>query len=162
MELIEISTQDTDRLAPLVAAFRVQLNAYRGIRSQPNTEEAREELLDFLAAGFPVYAVADGSALLGYIVCRINDNCLWVEQLFVWEAQRRKGLASLLFGKAEELAAALGEDTVYNFVHPNNEGVISFLRSKGYTVLNLIEVRKPYKGEKPGTTIQVGNETFDY
>ena len=62
----------------------------------------------------------------------------------------------------QELAAAMGEDTVYNFVHPNNEGVISFLRSKGYTVLNLIEVRKPYKGEKPSTTIRVGNETFDY
>ena len=162
MELIEIRTQDAERLAPLVAAFRVQLNAYRGIQSQPKLESAREELLDFLAAGFPVYAVTDGRALLGYIVCRIDDNCLWVEQLYVREEQRRKGLASLLFDKAEELAAEMGEDTVYNFVHPNNEGVISFLRAKGYTVLNLIEVRKPYKGEKPGTTIQVGNETFDY
>ncbi len=162
MELIEIRTQDAERLAPLVAAFRVQLNAYRGILSQPNMESAREELLDFLAAGYPVYAAADDGALLGYIVCRIDDNCVWVEQLFVREEQRRKGFASLLFGKAEELATARGEDTVYNFVHPNNDGVIGFLRSKGYTVLNLIEVRKPYKGEKPDTTIQVGNETFDY
>ena len=47
----------------------------------------------------------------------------------------------------------MGEDTVYNFVHPNNEGMIRFLASKGYTVLNMIEVRKPYKGEKLTTTI---------
>jgi ribosomal protein S18 acetylase RimI-like enzyme len=59
----------------------------------------------------------------------------------------------MLFRKAEEIAASMGEDTVYNFVHPNNEGMIRFLASKGYTVLNMIEVRKPYKGEKLTTTI---------
>ena len=55
-----------------------------------------------------------------------------------------------------------GEDTVYNYVHPNNDGVIAFLRSMGYSVLNLIEIRKPYAGETLTTTIPVGAETFDY
>lgn len=40
--------------------------------------------------------------------------------------------------------------------------MIAFLRSKGYTVLNLIEIRKPYKDEKLSTTIQVGKNSFDY
>ena len=56
----------------------------------------------------------------------------------------------------------MGEDTVFNFVHPNNEGMISFLRSKGYTVLNMIEIRKPYKGEKLTTTVSVDSHLFDY
>ena len=56
----------------------------------------------------------------------------------------------------------MGEDTVYNFVHPNNDGMIAFLRAKGYTVLNLIEIRKPYRDETPKTSIRVGNHTFDY
>ena len=56
----------------------------------------------------------------------------------------------------------LGEDTVYNFVHPNNEGMIRFLRSKGYTVLNMLEIRKPYKGEKLTTQIAVDQEIFDF
>ena len=56
----------------------------------------------------------------------------------------------------------MGEDTVYNYVHPNNEGMIRFLASKGYTVLNMIEIRKPYKDEKLTTTIHVEKEAFDY
>ena len=68
----------------------------------------------------------------------------------------------MLFNKAEEIAALMGEDTVYNFVHPNNENMIRFLRAKGYTVLNMIEIRKPYEGEILSTTIHVGKEAFDY
>ena len=69
---------------------------------------------------------------------------------------------AVLFEKAEETAAGMGEETVYNYVHPNNAGMISFLRSKGYTVLNLIEIRKPYTGEKLSTKVHVDNEEFDY
>lgn len=162
MELIKINQEDADRISPLVAAFRVQLKSYKGIKSQPNTEAGREEILDFLNSGFPVYAVADDGALVGYIVCRIDEPCLWVEHIFVQENCRRKGVATMLFAKAEEIAASMGENTVYNFVHPNNEGMIRFLRAKGYTVLNMIEIRKPYEGEKPTATIHVENELFDY
>ena len=162
MELIKIDLIDVDRVAPLVAAFRVQLKSYKGIHAQPKIEEGREEILDFLKSDFPVYAVEDDGALLGYIVCRIDEPCLWVEHLFVREDCRRNGVATMLFGKAEELAASMGEDTVYNFVHPNNETMIRFLRSKGYTVLNMLEIRKPYTGEKLTTTVHVEAEAFDY
>ena len=147
MKLIKVCMEDADRIAPLVAAFRIQLKAYKGIKSQLNTESGKEEILEFLNSDFPVFAVEDNDALVGYIVCRIDEPCLWVEHIFVREDHRRKGIASMLFNKAEEIAASMGEDTVYNFVHPNNEKMIRFLRSKGYTVLNMIEIRKPYEGE---------------
>lgn len=162
MELIKIGIKDADRIAPLVAAFRTQLKAYKGIKSQPDTEAGKEEILEYLESGFPVYAVKDSGAFTGYIVCRIDEPCLWVEHIFVREDYRRKGVATMLFNKAEEIAASMGEDTVYNFVHPNNENMIQFLRSKGYTVLNMIEIRKPYQGEKLNTTIHVEKESFDY
>ena len=162
MVLIRIGTMDADRIAPLVAAFRTQLKAYKAIQSQPNIEAGKEEILEYLESGFPVYAVEDNGAFAGYIICRIEEPCLWVEHIFVREDYRRKGVATMLFNKAEEIAASMGEDTVYNFVHPNNENMIRFLRSKGYTVLNMIEIRKPYEGEKLTTTIHVEKETFDY
>ena len=162
MRLIQIDKTDATRLAPLVADFRVTLNGYRGIASQPKVEAAREEIGEFLDAGFPVFAVEDGGALAGYMVCRIDAPCLWVEHLYVREEYRRRGVATLLFEKAEALAASMGEDTVFNFVHPNNLGMIAFLRSKGYTVLNMIEIRKPYPGEQLQTTIPVGDAVFDY
>ena len=162
MELIKIGIMDADKIAPLVAAFRTQLKSYKGIESRPNTEAGKEEILEYLESGFPAYAVEDSGAFVGYIVCRIDEPCLWVEHIFVREDYRRKGVATMLFNKAEEIAASMGEDTVYNFVHPNNENMIQFLRSKGYTVLNMIEIRKPYEGEKLTTTIHVEKEAFDY
>lgn len=162
MELIKINIKDADKVAPLVAAFRVQLKSYKGIKAQPNIAEAKQEIIDFLRSDFPIYAAMENGALIGYIVCRIDEPCLWVEHLFVSENHRRKGVATMLFRKAEEIAASMGEDTVYNFVHPNNENMIRFLRSKGYTVLNMLEIRKPYKGEKTTTTIHVDTEAFDY
>lgn len=162
MKLVSIDSKDADRIAPLVAGFRTALSSYKGVLLEPDLESAKEEIVEYLDKGYPVYAAEEDGALVGYIVCRIEEPCLWVEHIFVCEEYRRKGAATLLFGKAEEIAASMGEDTVYNFVHPNNEGMIRFLRSKGYTVLNMIEIRKPYRGEKPTTTIHVEKEAFDY
>ncbi|MBQ4425986.1 MAG: GNAT family N-acetyltransferase [Lachnospiraceae bacterium] len=162
MKIIKISNTDADRIASLAAAFRTQLKSYKGIQSQPDINAGKEEILEFLESGFPVYAAEDQGDFVGYIVCRIDEPCLWVEHIFVREDCRRKGIATMLFNKAEEIAASMGEDTVYNFVHPNNENMIRFLRTKGYTVLNMIEIRKPYAGETLTTTIPVGKEVFDY
>ncbi len=162
MEIIKIDKTQAEAVAPLVAEFRRALCSYRGIDVKPDLAAAREELCGFLDRGFPVYAAADKNGFAGYIVCRIDEPCLWVEHIYVREITRRKGIATLLFAKAEELASSMGEETVFNYVHPNNDGMISFLRSKGYTVLNMIEIRKPYSGEKPTSRINVENNVFDY
>ena len=162
MEIIRIDNEKAGQLAPLAAEFRVTLRLLKGIESQPDIEAAKEEILEFTNAGYPVFAAQEDGEMAGYIVCRIEEPCLWVEHIFVRSEYRRRGIASMLFSKAEEIAESMGEDTVFNFVHPNNEKMIAFLRSKGYTVLNMIEIRKPYKNEKLAAEIQVGSSTFDY
>ena len=74
----------------------------------------------------------------------------------------KKGKAFVCDLTAEEIAAYYGDDTVYNYVHPNNHRMIAFLRKRGYTVLNLIEIRKPYQGEMLTQVITVGEHEFDY
>lgn len=44
----------------------------------------------------------------------------------------------------------------------NNDVMISFLKSKGYDVLNLIEIRKPYEKEDNKEIIQIKNNKFRY
>ena len=161
MEIHEI-TQVNDALAEMVALFRVELRSYKGILSKPNLQAGREEMEEYLSAGFPVSAAVINGEYAGYMVCRVEDGVVWVESLFVKEKYRRQGLAGALHSKAEELAARYGEDTVYYYVHPNNHRMIEFLRKRGYTVLNLIEIRKPYQGEKLTQTIQVDQHKFDY
>ncbi len=162
MNIVKIDETSAEKVVPLIAAFRVTLLLYKGISAEPDYEWAKEEVLEFLGKGYPIYAIEQNDEFAGYIVCRIEEPCLWVEHIFVSNQYRRRGVASMLFGKAEEIAESMGDDTVYNFVHPNNEGMISFLRSKGYTVLNMLEIRKPYKGEKLVTTVHVNEEIFDY
>ena len=97
-----------------------------------------------------------------FVVFRLKSASVWVESLFVGEEYRWQGVAAALHGKAEEIAASYGNDTVYNYVHPNNHRMIEFLGKRGYTVLNLIEIRKPYQNEKLTQTITVGEHEFDY
>ena len=161
MEIIKI-TQVNDALAEMVALFRVELRSYKGIVSKTNIEAGREEMEEYLAAGFPVFASIMDGEYAGYVVCRVDSQVVWVESIFVKEEYRHHGVATALLSKAEEIAATYGEDTVYNYVHPNNHRMIAFLRKRGYTVLNLIEIRKPYQGEQPTQTICVGEHEFDY
>ena len=161
LELITI-TEVNDALAEMVALFRVELRSYKGIVSKPNIEAGCEEMEEYLSAKFPVFAAIVDGEYAGYAVCRVDSEVVWVESIFVKEEYRRHGIASALHSKAEEIAAYYGDDTVYNYVHPNNHRMIAFLRKRGYTVLNLIEIRKPYQGEKLTQVIQVGDHKFDY
>ena len=161
MEIIKI-TQVTDDLAQMVALFRVELRSFKGIVSKTNIEAGREEMEEYLAAGFPVFAAIMDGEYAGYVVCRVDSQVVWVESIFVKDEYRHHGVATALHSKAEEIAATYGEDTVYNYVHPNNHRMIEFLRKRGYTVLNLIEIRKPYKGERLTQAITVGEHEFDY
>ena len=161
LELIAISEVNDD-LAEMVASFRVELRSYKGIVSRTNVDAGREEMEEYLAAGFPVIAAVVDGEYAGYVVCRIDNEVVWVESIFVKEEYRHHGVATALHSKAEEIAATYGEDTVYNYVHPNNHRMIEFLRKRGYTVLNLIEIRKPYKGERLTQAITVGEHEFDY
>lgn len=161
MEILEIK-QVNDALAEMVALFRVELRSYKGIVSKPNIAAGREEIREYLSAGFPVFAALVNGEYAGYVVCRVDSGVVWVESIFVKDEYRRHGVAAALHGKAEEIAASYGDDTVYNCVHPNNHRMIEFLRKRGYTVLNLIEIRRPYKGEKLTQTIVVGEHEFDY
>ena len=161
MEILEVK-QVNDALAEMVALFRVELRSYKGIKSKPNIEAGREEIDEYLSAKFPVYAALVNGKYAGYMVCRIDSEVVWVESIFVKEEYRRHGVATALHSKAEEIATSYGDDTVYNYVHPNNHRMIEFLRKRGYTVLNLIEIRKPYKDEKLTQKIAVGEHEFDY
>lgn len=161
MEILEVK-QVNNALAEMVALFRVELRSYKGIVSKPNIEAGREEMEEYLSAKFPVYAALLDGEYAGYVVCRVDSEVVWVESIFVREKYRLRGVATALHSKAEEIAASYGDDTVYNYVHPNNHRMIEFLRKRGYTVLNLIEIRKPYKDEKLTQTIAVGEHEFDY
>ncbi len=163
MKTVLADKKDAHRVARLIAQFRLEHKLVKGIRSSFDMESAKKEFSEFIDAKFPIYiAVNEQEEVLGYIVCRIQDDVVWVEQIYVAEHARRKGIATLLFKKAEEVARSFGCETLYNWVLPNNDKIIKFLSKNGYNVLNMIEIRKAYENEQFEQEIPVGRFRYKY
>jgi ribosomal protein S18 acetylase RimI-like enzyme len=147
----------------LVAAFRVALSSLRGKAREMNVAAAEDELQKYIDKMYPIFiAVTDEAQNVGYLACKVDGNTVWAESLFVSPEFRRRGVAGMLYDKAEELARAHGQETLYNWIHPNNGAIISFLRKRGYNVLNLIEVRRPRTGDTTNTTFRIGDHDYAY
>lgn len=156
------STGDKGDVVELMAKFRVVLASFRNKEAKEDIEEAKDELNSYLEKNYPIYVADLNGKIIGYLVCRIEDNTVWAEALYVLPEFRRKGIGSSLYQKAEKLAEEMGNETVYNWIHPNNEKIINFLGKKGYDVLNLVEIRKEREEENLTQTIQVDDHDFKY
>lgn len=148
-------------LSELLASFRVVLQRFKGIDATPDVASAKEELQEYIKEKWPIYVALDDNKIVGYILLKV-DGVVWVEHIYVKEEYQRQGVGSLLYSKAEEYSTKLGCDTLFNWVHPNNDKIFAFLKSKGYSVLNMIELRKPFNGETPSKKIKIDNKVFDY
>jgi len=162
MEIRLSGTGDGQTLIQLVAEFRQSLAELRGKDREMDLESASRELSSYHEEEFPIY-VAENKVgnLIGYLVCRVDDDVVWAESLYVSPAYRRRGIGSSLYAGAERLADELGSETLYNWVDPNNTQIIAFLQKRGYRVLNLIELRRTRPGEEMTGKIQVGLNEFD-
>jgi ribosomal protein S18 acetylase RimI-like enzyme len=140
----------------------MSLAQLRGKAHSMDLGAASAELSGYLEKGFPIYAAeSETGTLVGYLVCRVDGDVVWVESLYVTPEYRRQGVGSSLYAEAERLAQEMGGDSLYNWVDPNNDMIIRFLRRRGYTILNLIELRRPRPGENPSPKIAVGLQEFD-
>lgn len=162
MHIRKANEADINCIAPLIAQFRMELKQLKDVDINVSIDTAKEECMEYLHAEYPIFIWKEKENCLGYLVCRVAEPIVWVESLYVLHSHRRRGIASALFDAAERLAASYGEEMVYNYVHPNNDVMLAFLRRKGYEVLNLIEIRKAYPKEINTRTISVGKHEFKY
>ncbi len=154
---------DHGALVNMIAEFRVTLSRFLGRAKSPDYEAAEAELAAYDPPKFHVLvAESEDERLCGFAVCRSVDDELWVDVLYVVPEFRRQGIGTALFQEAENFAAEQGSQTVFNWVHPNNDRMIGFLRKQGYYVLNRIEVRKARPGESYLQRINVGKNVFEY
>lgn len=160
--LVYINEDNMYGLAYLVKDFRIALAKLRNHTTNFDVDEAIEELKYYLDHNYPIYCISENGKYIGYCVCKIIDDCVWLESIYVIVEKRRLGVGKLLLEKAEELAKDYNCDTLYFNVHPNNDIMISFLKDSGYDVLNLIEIRKRFNNEKLDSEYTVGNNVFKY
>ena len=161
MKIRRSESADRAQLIKRVAEFRACLRDFSSKAAEPSRAQAATEIDEYNAKGFPVFvAESEDHDIVGYLVCRVDGKTVWAESLFVVPEHRKHGIASELYAQAERLAADVGASTVYNWVHPQNRTIVSFLKRRGYDVLNLVELRKAAPGEKRDRIITVGSEEF--
>ena len=164
MSIRQATPEDRDALQELVLRFREEVGRYRPSSSRSfSPADAQAEVEDYFAAKYPIFVAEDAvGEILGYLVCRVQDDVVWAEQLYVVPGARRKGIGSSLYEQAERLAVELGSEAPYNWVDCTNYPIVRFLKKRGHTVLNLLELRKPRPGERVERRIKVGKEEFYY
>ncbi len=162
MEIRLYRPTDYSKLVQFIAEFRVAIAQLKNITTRLDMKSAESELVEYIRGKYPVFVAEANGDITGYLICRVEDTVVWAEQLYVSPTIRRQGIASALYSKAEKLAEELGGETTFNWIHPNNDIIIAFLKKRGYSVLNLIEIRKPWKNELPSQKIVVGIHKFDY
>ena len=160
MDIRLAQNTDDPALLGLIIDFRAALSALRGSDKRMSLEQAKSELDEYHQKNFPIFLAEQDGDLAGYLVCRVEDEVVWAESLYVQPQFRRRGVAGLLYAEAEKLAQERGGDDPYNWVDPNNTAIIEFLRKRGYEVLNLVELRRPYPGERLPGKIKVGGQAF--
>ena len=82
-KIIRVTKEQIPKIAPLIADFRVALKSYKGIRAVPNRSAAAEEAAEYLDADFPIYAAVEETHFVGYLVCRVEKPCVWVESIYM-------------------------------------------------------------------------------
>ncbi len=162
MKIRTFSSKDQSQVVQCIAEFRVEIALLKNKTTTLDMKAAEIELEEYLGHGYPIFVAEVRAHISGYAICKVDDTVVWAEHLYVVPEFRRQGLASVLYSEVEKLAENLGGNTAYNWVHPNNDIIIAFLKKRGYSVLNLIEIRKPWKGETPTQKIPVGSHEFDY
>lgn len=153
---------DHDQLIQLIADFGVTMSRFRGSAPPPDLPAAERKLLGYQSPEYQVYVAEEEASLVGFIVCHTTSDTVSVEALFVMPDYRRQGVGGMLYDKAEEIALEVSDQPLSNWVHPNNDRYIAFLRNRGYLVLSLVELRKPRFGEGPLQQIKVGKNIFEY
>jgi ribosomal protein S18 acetylase RimI-like enzyme len=162
MKIRRYTPEDTEQIVSLIADFRVFLASLKSLSKNPDIEAARVELKDYLSNRYRIYIAEHGVSIVGYLVCKIDQDTVWAESLYVKPSMRRKGVGTALYSEAESIVEKLGGNTVYNWVHPNNKEIILFLKRRGIDVLNLIELRKQWPNEEISSNIDVGDNQFKY
>ena len=160
--IIQINKDNYYGLVYLVKDFRKVLAHLKGMKSESDEEDAIDELNYYLDNRYPIYVISENGKFIGYCVCKIIEDCVWLESIYVIPEKRRKGVAGLLFDKAQEISKEYNNDTLYINVHPNNHEMLYFLKAHGYDVLNLIEVRKKWQDENLTTTYKIGDHEYNY
>lgn len=125
------------------------INYHRKLNNSPKEywqtdEQSIESLKEWNEQGTVYNVFADNEAVGFFYVKFGGQNVAWLEDLFILESYRGKGIGKAAMKKLDELMALKKVTSMFVDIIPRNESAIKLYRECGFDHLNLIQLRKNY------------------
>ena len=169
MHLVPYTASFESAMLPRIAAFfgfHHALMEQAPVESHPVMPDdgTRQTLAEWLALPNRLFVITEDDVPVGFI--RINHrgpNVAWIEDVFVDEAHRGKGIASAAIAAVEGIVRNTpGCTAVCMDVSPHNVHAMRLYHKLGYTDLSLITLRKELADSKRNNDIDLLGMTFKY
>lgn len=124
-------------------------------------EGAASDLRAWTAEGHELYVILCGNAAAGFLHMGSRGSaCDWLEDVFVREELRGRGIGSRAIELAWEMIRVKGLETLYLEVVPANEAAIRLYHRLGFTNLNTLTLNRSVKEKRQLGTETIGGLTF--
>ncbi len=127
----------------IISFFRFHLSL-NGKTGMPEKNQAEENLALWMGKEHELYIIQKACLPIGFLHIRYKGgNVAWIEDVFVEEAYRGKGIGSQAISEAEQIVKEKdGYTAVCMDVVPRNVEALNLYQKLGYDTLSLITVRK--------------------
>lgn len=97
-----------------------------------STEKIKSEIEE----GIVWELLMDEEKPIGYLVCKIESDKLYISKIYLKAETRGKGLGKLLLNRAVELAKQHNKNSIYLNVNKHNTDSISFYERMGFVKID--------------------------
>lgn len=153
MEKVELKIYDSSREAEMlsdIAAF------WKTHYVDLTPEGAASDLRAWTAKGHELYVILAGGEQVGFLhMSSRGGACDWLEDVFVREGLRGRGIGGQAIELAWEMLRKKGLETMYLEVVPANAAAIRLYHRLGFTNLNTLTLNRSVKEKR-----QLGTETI--
>ena len=158
MENVAIRLSDSSREAEMlsdIAAF------WKTHYLTLTPEEASNDLQAWTAEGHELYVILCNGAEAGFLHMGSRGGaCDWLEDVFVREELRGRGIGSRAIELAWDMLREKGLETMYLEVVPAIEAAIRLYHKLGFTNLNTLTLNRSVKEKRQLGTETIGGLTF--
>lgn len=146
VEIVEYSKEYFEDITKMITEL---INFHRKLNNSPkeywqNDEESRMTLAEWILEG-KIYIIFEDNNLAGFFYVKFGGNqAAWLEDLYIAESYRKKGIGSIAMKRLDEILRGLGTTALFVDVIPRNVGALDFYRECGFDHLNILQLRKNY------------------
>lgn len=125
------------------------MNYHRRLNNAPKefwqTDEESIETLKHWQTKGTVYNVFLENNIVGFFYIKFGgQDVAWLEDIFILEEYRGKGIGKQVFALLDELMKEKGVRAMFVDVIPRNSSAINFYMDCGFDHLNMVQLRKNY------------------